>query len=116
AVIVKDPAEWRNLNLAGDPILIVGSRSGPKKLKAFYLELLDDTFGVLRAIGEGAVADLSKRTRLHWHPNATIEADEEYLSIQVDELPPAPAPRRTGIAGTSISGQAGSEKGTDPRL
>ena len=110
---MKEPGEWAQLDLGGDPILVVGRRPKPKTLEAYVVDLHDETFEIMRRIAQETITALTTRLREDWHPNASIEAGEQYLAIEVGNLP-TPAPRRHGA--TVDQGVDGAPHPTDPRL
>jgi hypothetical protein len=57
------------------------------------LDLHQETFPTMRAIARATIEDLSRRERLTWEPNASIEEGEQYLGIDVQDLPDRPTPR-----------------------
>jgi len=109
---MKRPADWRTLDLSGDPVLVVGRRRPPRGLKGFVVDLHTETFGTMREIAQATTAELAGRTRHKWHPNAIAEPGEQYLSVSVDELP-ARVGRRRRVATES---QHSSPPPSDPRL
>jgi hypothetical protein len=48
----------------------------------------------MREIARSTIEDLGGRERLNWEPNASIEEGEQYLGIDVSDLPDRPIPRR----------------------
>lgn len=101
---VKQPNEWSQLDLAGDPILIVGRRPKPKALEAFVVDLHQETFQTMRGIANETTNVLADSVRQDWHPDASLEPGEEYLTIQVDALP-APPPARRPRRRSSLASQ-----------
>src|SRR6266700_8223400 len=89
---MKQSGEWAELDLSGDPILLVGRRPKPKALEAFVIDLHDETFATMRAIAQTTIAELTSREAEDWHPNAAIEPGEQYLTVDVDDLPQPPIP------------------------
>lgn len=82
--------DWTNFDLDGDPILVVGRRPAPKALEGFVIELQQDTFDAMRDIARTTTGLLVGRVPLEWHPNASAEQGEEYLVIDVADLPSTP--------------------------
>ena len=89
----KIPSAWRDLDLSGHPILVVGWRPGPQKLEAAVVDLHEETFDTMREIARSTTNALSERTSEPWHPNAPQEAREQYLTVAVEELPSPPKRR-----------------------
>jgi hypothetical protein len=87
---VRRPGDWAQLDLSGDPILIVGRRSGRQGLEGFVVDLHEETFETMRAIANETIAQLGDREGLEWSPNAAIERGEQYLAIDVGDLPAPP--------------------------
>ena len=87
---MKQPDEWSSLNLSGDPILIVGRRPRPRTLQGYVIDLHDETFPTMRAIATTTIAELADRDVLPWHPNADMEPGEQYLTVEISELPSSP--------------------------
>lgn len=109
---MKEPGEWADLDLGGDPILVVGRRPRPKTLEAYVVDLHDETFETMRGIARQTIGTLTPRMREEWHPNASIEPGEEYLALEVENLPKPLATR--GEAGGLDVGIA--PRPRDPRL
>jgi hypothetical protein len=91
---VRTPSSWADMNLDGDPILVVGRRPAPKKLEGFVVDLQIDTFGAMRGIARSTIDEITNCEPVEWHPNAGIEEGEEYFSVNVRELPSPPRSRR----------------------
>ena len=47
---MRTPSSWADINLDGDPILVVGRRPAPKELEGFVVDLRVDTFVAMRDI------------------------------------------------------------------
>jgi hypothetical protein len=108
---MRKPSEWSDLSLRGDPILVVGRRPKPRALEASVIDLDRDTFGTTRAIARETIHDLAERSVEEWHPNAHIEAGEQYLSVGVSGLPPPPPPRHPPPGGSSDDdGESGDDE------
>jgi len=97
---VITPRGWADLNLDGDPILVVGRRPAPKQLEGFVVDLRTDTFGVMRGIAEATIDEITGCEPVEWHPNAMIEEGEEYLRVNATDLPSPPAPSRKPRTGS----------------
>ena len=110
---MKEPGAWAQLDLGGDPILVVGRRPKPKTLEAYVVDLHDETFETMRGIAQQTITALTTRLREDWHPNASIEPGEEYLAIEVENLPTPPAPRRGAAVDLGVDAAA---QPRDPRL
>ncbi|MHB8449083.1 MAG: hypothetical protein ACYDAQ_01210 [Mycobacteriales bacterium] len=87
---MKQPSDWANLDLAGDPILIVGRRPKPRVLEGYVLDLHSETFPTMRAIAQTTTEALHDRQPLAWHPNADMIIGEQYLAVDVTDLPTKP--------------------------
>jgi hypothetical protein len=90
---MKQPSEWSTLDLTGDPILVVGRRPKPRTLEGYVVDLHVETFETMRDIARTTAGELADRVPLPWHPNADMLRGEQYLSVDVHELP---APATTG--------------------
>lgn len=88
---MKQPSDWANLDLAGDPVLIVGRRPKPRALAGYVVDLHAETFPTMRTIANTTTEALHDREPLAWHPNADMISGEQYLAIDVTDLPPRPA-------------------------
>jgi hypothetical protein len=84
---VRAQGDWTGLSTAGDPILVVGRRPTAKTLEAFVIELQEDTFDVMRDIARMTIDELAVCDPVDWHPNASIEQGEQYLVVNVEDLP-----------------------------
>lgn len=84
---MKQPHDWSLLDLAGDPLLIVGQRPRPRTLEAFAIDLHKETHGTMRGIASATINCLSSRESVPWHSYAAIEPGEQYLSVDVSDLP-----------------------------
>jgi hypothetical protein len=92
---LKQPADWATLDLEGDPILIVGRRPKPRVLQGYVVDLHSETFPTMRSIAHATTEELRKRQPMAWHPNADMIPGEQYLTVQIGDLPtslPATAP------------------------
>lgn len=87
---MKEPENWANLDLSGDPILIVGRRPKPRTLEGYVVDLHTETFPTMRDIATTTASKLPGREPLPWHPNADMERSEQYLTIDVSDLPKPP--------------------------
>jgi hypothetical protein len=112
---MRQRADWKKLDLSGDPILVVGRRPGPKQLEAFVVELHEDTFGVMRDIARKTIDQLTSRDRVDWHPYAAMEPGEEYLALLVGDLPAPPRPRG-GDGGDPDREDEPADRPADPQL
>lgn len=88
---MKEPGSWGDLELGGDPILIVGRRPKPRTLEGYVVDLHAETFPTMRDIATTTASQLPGREPLPWHPNADMEPGEQYLTIDVSDLPKRPA-------------------------
>jgi hypothetical protein len=87
---MRTSSSWADLNLDGDPILVVGRRPAPKALEGLVVDLRVDTFGAMRDIAQTTIDEITRCEPVEWHPNAGIEEGGEYLSVNVRDLPPTP--------------------------
>lgn len=99
---MKQPSEWNGLDLSGDPILVVGRRPKPRTLEGYVVDLHVETFETMREIANTTASELVGRTRLPWHPNADMIPGEQYLSIEVDDLPTPRSTEQSEPDGTSL--------------
>jgi hypothetical protein len=101
---MRTSLSWADLNLDGDPILVVGRRPAPKELEGFVVDLRVDTFGAMRDIAQTTIDEITRCEPIEWHPNAGIEEGEEYFSVNVGDLPP---PHRSSrkVRGDSVSAE-----------
>jgi hypothetical protein len=111
---VKPPASWADINLDGDPILVVGRRPGPKALEGFVVDLQVDTFGIIRDIARSTIEEITRCEPVDWHPNAEIEEGEQYLTVNVEGLPSPPRARNS--AGGDEALNEPTALPTDPHL
>lgn len=100
---MKEPADWDGLDLSGDPILIVGRRSKPRTLEAYVVDLHDETFPTMRDIATTTTAQLPGRDPLPWHPNADMVPGEQYLTIDINDLPSPPGRTQTSSDGADLA-------------
>jgi hypothetical protein len=84
---LKQPGDWRGLDLTGDPILVVGRRPKPRVLEGFVVDLHAETFPTMRSIAETTLRPLPDLEALPWHSNADMVRGEQYLNIDVTDLP-----------------------------
>ncbi len=91
---MRTSSSWVDMNLDGDPILVVGRRPAPKKLEGFVVDLQVDTFGAMRGIAQATIDEITHCEPVEWHPNAGIEEGEEYFSVNVEDLPSPPRTSR----------------------
>lgn len=74
---------WTDIDLSGDPRLVVGRRSRPKRLEAERVDLHEDTFPVLREIAGAALGSLDGTTPRPYEPFAELEIGEEHFELDV---------------------------------
>lgn len=111
---MRTRGDWSEVNLDGDPILVVGRRSGPKALEGFVVDLHVDTFSVIRSIARTTIDEITRLEAVEWHPNAEIDEGEQYLTVQVDDLPSPPERSRRLHEVTTPVGS--SSQPIDPQL
>jgi hypothetical protein len=80
--VPEHPLDWSEFDLAADPVLAVGWRPRAKALAAAAVALHAETFSTMREIAAATQADFLGREPLPWHPNAHIEAGEQYLYFE----------------------------------
>jgi hypothetical protein len=89
--------QWKALELAGDPHLVLGRRRGQREIEALLVGLHRDLFPALRAICSRAISALANTTPRNYEPNAEIDRDAEHFVLRLDDLPEQPAPARSRI-------------------
>jgi hypothetical protein len=98
---MKKASEWSDLDLGGDPILVVGRRPKPRTLEGYVIDLHVETFGTMRDIATTTIGQFDGRDAVPWHPNADMVQGEQYLSVDVSGLPAPPGRAHTDAAGGS---------------
>jgi hypothetical protein len=91
---VRTSSTWANMNLDGDPILVVGRRPAARKLEGFVVDLQVNTFDAMRDIAQATIAQVTHCEPVEWHPEAGIEEGEQYFSVNVGDLPSPTRPSR----------------------
>lgn len=76
-----------DLDLAGEPVLVVGWRPKAKKLAAAAVDLNEDTFDIAREIANQTLYYWQGCAQVNWHPDANVEEGEEILVLPAEELP-----------------------------
>ncbi len=74
---------WTEIDLSGDPRLIVGRRPRPKQLEAERVDVHHDAHPVLRQIAVTALQELADTQRRLYEPFAELEVGEEHFELQV---------------------------------
>ena len=89
---------WQDIQLGGDPHLILGRRQGKREIDAVLVDLHRNLFAEVREICERTLARLGETGPRAYEPNAEVERDEHHFVLGLDTLPeqPAPARRRSG--------------------
>ncbi|MFC5142040.1 hypothetical protein ACFPK1_27670 [Actinomycetospora rhizophila] len=81
-----DPEGWNDVELTGDPFLVLGRRRG-RKIECYRLDLHEDLFDDLRVVCDQA-RQLALTTRSRpYEPNAELEGGEEHFDLAVHALP-----------------------------
>lgn len=76
-----------DLDLAGDPVLVVGWRPKAKELAAAAVDLNEDAFDIARQIASQTLDYWQGCDQVSWHPDAGVEEGEEVLVLPAHELP-----------------------------
>ncbi len=74
---------WAQIDLSGDPRLVVGRRPKPKHLEANRVDVHQDAHHDLRQIAEAALQKLAATPRRTYEPFAELEIDEEHFEAQL---------------------------------
>lgn len=82
---VEDPS-FRNIELKGNPKLVVGWRRWNNRLEARQVNLDEDVFPTLRRVCTQALANLSSMTAVPYGPYAEVEMGEEFLEISAKDV------------------------------
>lgn len=77
---------WTDVNLAGDPRLLLGRRTSSKRLKLHGLAVHEDLFDDLRSIAHSALEELDRRDAKPYAEFAHATADD-YFDLDVADLP-----------------------------
>lgn len=80
------PADWRDVNVDGDPRFVLGWRGGTKKIKAQRVDVGEDLFDELRSIARSALDAIEEREAKPYAPFGAITKDD-YFDIDVTDLP-----------------------------
>jgi hypothetical protein len=84
-----------DVQLDGDPQLILGRRQGRRAIEAVVIELHADLFPALRDVCERFKNSLEVTSPRRYEPHAAVEADSEHFVLELEELPEQPEPART---------------------
>lgn len=90
----RTPAEWKSIALADNLTLLLGWRPRPKHLTAARLETNTDVADELRALCRDTLDALGVLSARPYEEPSILEKGEEYFSLNVDDLPSAPQPKR----------------------
>src|SRR5215218_3499357 len=119
------------IDVGGDPRLILGWRPAMRRLAGGRVRLRDDVFGSLRQVPEEARIRLASSRARPYQPTAELEEGEEHFLIPIGKLPSPPRRRRrrsqvdgpvSAAAGTgdgdeaSPGGAASEESATLPQV
>jgi hypothetical protein len=102
--VPRTPAEWKSLALADDLVLLLGWRPRPKHLTAARLETNSDVADELRALCQDTLDGLGLLSGRPYEEPSILEKGEEFFTLKVKALAPAPQPK---TAGSGRPGQAG---------
>lgn len=83
---MRDPQTWSEVDLSGQPLLVIGDRPRPRQLEGWVVDTRETTHGILRSVAEQAISDLAERTPTTWQPEGSFEAGEQYLVLDTGEL------------------------------
>lgn len=109
----RSPAEWKSIALADDLTLILGWRPQPKHLTAARLETNTNVADELRALCRGTLDRLGMLSARPYEEPSILEKGEEYFTLNVEELPSAPQPRRAQFGKQNLAGPGDSDADGD---
>jgi hypothetical protein len=99
-----DVGEWPEIDFSRDPRLLVGRRQAKARLVAQQLQLGEDVFDELAAICRPALDFVRQMPRRHYDPFTEVERGEEYVALDISDLPtrPVPSARQRGEQAATI--------------
>lgn len=86
----RQQRQWPALAFETEPRLVTGRRSSSKYLSGWRFELQTDVYPDLAEICRPLVAFLETKPSRAYQPFAEIEQGEEYLTLDIDDLPKHP--------------------------
>lgn len=78
--------DWSKVDLTGDPRLLLARRKSSKKLDVYRVDLHEDLFGDLRAIGVAALKELARRDAKPYSAFGAATGDD-YFDLDVADIP-----------------------------
>jgi hypothetical protein len=105
------------IDVEGDPRLILGWRPAMRRLAGGRVRLRDDVFGSLKQVPEEARARLASSRARPYQPTAELEEGEEHFLIPIGDLPSPPRRhRRRTRADGPVSAATGTVDGDEASL
>jgi hypothetical protein len=83
---MRDPADWGEVDVSADPLLVVGERPRPRHLAGHVVDTRADAHGILRDVAERALEALTQAEPVAWEPEAAIEEGEQYFVLDAPDL------------------------------
>jgi hypothetical protein len=77
---------WHDVDLAGDPRLLLGQRKSSKRIDVKRIEVHQDLFEDLRSIAQRAVAEIQRRDAKQYSTFASKTGDD-YFDVDVSDIP-----------------------------
>lgn len=78
--------QWDDVDLAGDPRLLLGQRKSSKRIDVHRVEVHQDLFDDLRSIARDAIAELQRRDAKPYSTFASKTGDD-YFDLDVSDIP-----------------------------
>jgi len=78
--------EWTQMDLSGQPRLLLGQRKSSKKIEVHRIQVHQELFDDLRSIAQGAIAELQRRDAKPYSTFASKTGDD-YFDVDVSDIP-----------------------------